>query len=111
MCWTRLQVDQGDLHRVAAATGAQIQTTVNNLDAKVLGSCADFEEKQVTRSGPTLCVSSVTLPAAMHGSQSLLHSGMVLQPSPSLLVFSSQEWQPGTALACWGAAKPRQTLC
>ena len=55
-------MDQGDLHRVAAATGAQIQTTVNKLDAKVLGSCADFEEKQVNRSGPprphSLCIFS-----------------------------------------------------
>jgi hypothetical protein len=42
-----LQVDQGDLSRVTAATGAHIQTTVNNLDTKMLGSCAQFEEKQV----------------------------------------------------------------
>lgn len=42
-----LQVEQGDLNRVVAATGAQIQTTVNNLDSKALGSCAEFEERQV----------------------------------------------------------------
>lgn len=41
------RVDQGDLTRVTAATGAHIQTTVNNLDPKMLGSCALFEEKQV----------------------------------------------------------------
>ena len=41
------QVTQEDLHRVAEATGAQIQTTVNNLDTRVLGTCADFEEQQV----------------------------------------------------------------
>ncbi len=29
------------------ATGARVQTTVNNLDVKVLGTCARFEEKQV----------------------------------------------------------------
>ena len=62
-----LQVDQGDLTRVTAATGAQIQTTVSNLDPKVLGSCALFEEKQV----PTLllfptetCLPSAAFPAA-----------------------------------------------
>ena len=42
-----LQVEHGDLNRVVAATGAQIQTTVNNLDPKALGSCAEFEERQV----------------------------------------------------------------
>lgn len=35
------------MKRVADATGAVIQTTVNNLDLKVLGSCAKFEERQV----------------------------------------------------------------
>lgn len=45
--WWVWQVDQGDLTRVTAATGAHIQTTVNNLDPKMLGSCALFEEKQV----------------------------------------------------------------
>lgn len=36
-----------DLQRVAMATGGQIQTTVNNLSAKALGSCAQFQERQV----------------------------------------------------------------
>lgn len=33
------RVPKDDLERVAKATGAQVQTTVNNLDPKVLGSC------------------------------------------------------------------------
>ena len=41
------QVTEEDLGRVAAATGAQVQTTVNNLNPKVLGTCAQFEEQQV----------------------------------------------------------------
>lgn len=41
------QVTEEDLGRVAAATGAQVQTTVNNLNPKVLGTCAEFEEQQV----------------------------------------------------------------
>ena len=32
---------------MAAATGAKVQSTVNKLDTKVLGSCGTFQEKQV----------------------------------------------------------------
>ena len=49
MSW---QVTEDDLRRVAAATGAAVQTTVNGLDPKVLGQCARFEERQVQL---TLC--------------------------------------------------------
>ena len=41
------QVTLEDLGRVAAATGAKVQSTVNKLDTKVLGSCGTFQEKQV----------------------------------------------------------------
>ena len=41
------QVPEEDLKRVAAATGAAVQTTVNNLDTQALGTCAHFEEVQV----------------------------------------------------------------
>ena len=34
------------MHRVSMATGAQTQTTVNNLNPKVLGTVEAFEEKQ-----------------------------------------------------------------
>ncbi|KAF8070892.1 CCT7 [Scenedesmus sp. PABB004] len=44
-CAGRVQED--DLQRVAKATGARMQTTVNNLDTAVLGTCARFEERQV----------------------------------------------------------------
>lgn len=46
-----MQVQESDMHRVATATGAQTQTTVNNLNPKVLGTVEAFEEKQVR---PTL---------------------------------------------------------
>lgn len=42
-----IQVQESDMHRVATATGAQTQTTVNNLNPKVLGTVEAFEEKQV----------------------------------------------------------------
>ena len=42
-----MQVQESDMHRVATATGAQTQTTVNNLNPKVLGTVEAFEEKQV----------------------------------------------------------------
>lgn len=41
------QVVDEDLQRVAAATGATLQTTLNNFDPSALGSCERFEEKQV----------------------------------------------------------------
>lgn len=41
------RVPEDDLRRVSKATGASIQTTVNNVIADVLGSCGLFEEKQV----------------------------------------------------------------
>ncbi|KAK9811765.1 hypothetical protein WJX72_009677 [[Myrmecia] bisecta] len=41
------RVAEDDMHRVAVATGAKTQTTVNNLNPDVLGTCERFEEKQV----------------------------------------------------------------
>ncbi len=41
------QVPEEDLQRVAMATHGQIQTTVNKLDTRVLGTCERFEERQV----------------------------------------------------------------
>ena len=43
-----VQVAEEDLKRVASATGASVQTTVNNLNPKVLGTCANFEEVQAS---------------------------------------------------------------
>lgn len=44
-CAGRVNIE--DLKRVAAATGAQIQTTVHGLTEEALGNCGDFEEKQI----------------------------------------------------------------
>ena len=41
------RVSEADLKRVARATGAQIQTTVENLVPSAIGTCALFEERQV----------------------------------------------------------------
>ena len=41
------RVPRDDLERVARATGARVQTTVNGLSPDVLGTCESFEEKQV----------------------------------------------------------------
>ena len=41
------RVTDGDLKRVAKATGAVVQTSTNGLTADVLGTCGVFEEKQV----------------------------------------------------------------
>ena len=42
-----MQVEDGDMQRVGKATGAKVQTTTNNMDPSVLGTCSRFEEKQV----------------------------------------------------------------
>lgn len=41
------RVPEADMRRVARATGARVQTTVNDLTDSVLGTCGSFEEKQV----------------------------------------------------------------
>jgi T-complex protein 1 subunit eta len=41
------RVEDGDLRRVQQATGAVIQTSVNDLRQEVLGNCSKFEERQV----------------------------------------------------------------
>ena len=42
------------MQRVAQATGAAVQTTVNELNPAVLGTCETFEEVQVCmRPGPS----------------------------------------------------------
>ncbi|KAI5054763.1 hypothetical protein GOP47_0029908 [Adiantum capillus-veneris] len=41
------RVTEEDLQRVASATGAAVQTSVNNIVPEVLGLCEVFEEKQV----------------------------------------------------------------
>ena len=59
-----MQVQESDMHRVAVATGAQTQTTVNNLNPKVLGSVEAFEEKQVVPQ-PSICCGDVS-PSLLH---------------------------------------------
>ena len=41
------RVPEEDIRRVADATGASVQTTVNNLKPSCLGTCERFEERQV----------------------------------------------------------------
>jgi len=41
------RVDHGDLIRMQKATGGMIQTSCNDLNPSVLGTCTHFEEKQV----------------------------------------------------------------
>lgn len=41
------RVPNEDINRVSKATGAVLQTTVNNLTPDVLGTCGKFEEKQI----------------------------------------------------------------
>lgn len=41
------RVPDADLHRVAKACEGSIQTSTNNLEEKVLGTCGLFEEKQI----------------------------------------------------------------
>ena len=47
------QVAEEDLQRVAQATGAAVQTTVNELNPAVLGTCETFEEVQARALPPS----------------------------------------------------------
>jgi T-complex protein 1 subunit eta len=64
------RVEDGDLRRVAKATGGSIQTTTSNLTADVLGNCGSFEE---TRMGDerfnvfTECPSHLTSTIVLRG--------------------------------------------
>jgi len=41
------RVDKEDLERTRQATGAEVQTTVQGITSSVLGTCGEFEEKQI----------------------------------------------------------------
>jgi len=41
------RVDQDDLERMRRATGGEVQTTVQGIQPNVLGTCGEFEEKQI----------------------------------------------------------------
>lgn len=41
------RVPQGDMERLAIATGGIVQSTVNGLTSNVLGTCGEFEETQI----------------------------------------------------------------
>merc|ERR1711881_719502 len=41
------RVDADDLERTRRATGAEVQTTVQGIQPNVLGTCGEFEEKQI----------------------------------------------------------------
>jgi T-complex protein 1 subunit eta len=44
---TSTNVEDGDMRRVAKATGVTVQTSTNGIYDGVLGTCADFEETRV----------------------------------------------------------------
>jgi T-complex protein 1 subunit eta len=41
------RVPKDDIMRIAAATGAKLQTSINELNSSSLGTCSNFEEKQI----------------------------------------------------------------
>mmetsp|Transcript_57657 Transcript_57657/g.65791 ORF Transcript_57657/g.65791 Transcript_57657/m.65791 type:complete len:557 (-) Transcript_57657:232-1902(-) len=64
------RVPEEDLQRVCKASGAQVQTSVNKLNDEVLGTCGDFEEKQVGPERYNLfkdCPSSKTATIVLRG--------------------------------------------
>ncbi len=78
------QVTEEDLGRVAAATGAQVQTTVNNLNPKVLGTCAQFDEQQVGAFLSMLYCSVMRMPLVSAARLGLILPELEgLKPSPA----------------------------
>jgi T-complex protein 1 subunit eta len=64
------RVPQEDLARVAKATGGRIQTTVSNITPDVLGTCGEFEEKQIGSQRYNLltgCVNTKTATIILRG--------------------------------------------
>lgn len=64
------RVADEDLKRVSQATGGKVQTTTNNLDPKVLGTCGIFEERQVGKERYnmfTVCPESKTATLILRG--------------------------------------------
>lgn len=67
------RVPQGDLERVAKASGAQVQTTVHGLSEKVMGKCGKFEEVQLGSERYnmfTKCVNTKTVTLVLRGGAS-----------------------------------------
>jgi T-complex protein 1 subunit eta len=65
------RVAEEDLARTAKATGAQVQSTVNNLDKSVLGFCGLFEEKNIGKERYNIftgCKNSSTATIILRGS-------------------------------------------
>ena len=107
-----------DLGRVASATGAKVQTTVNNLDRRVLGSCATFEEKQARTLGTlgmpacTACSRSVC-PAgtSQHGHRWVLRCARPWgSPQPQEAAGHAEAWA-GTRLQKGRSGRPRCSQC
>jgi len=64
------RVSEGDMKRVAAATGGVVQTSINDLTESVLGTCGLFQEKQVGSERFnffTQCVSAKTATFILRG--------------------------------------------
>eukprot|EP01015_Nassula_variabilis_P018226 TRINITY_DN295_c0_g1_i4.p1 TRINITY_DN295_c0_g1~~TRINITY_DN295_c0_g1_i4.p1 ORF type:complete len:568 (-),score=159.24 TRINITY_DN295_c0_g1_i4:157-1860(-) len=64
------RVQKEDMERLASATGAQIQTTVNGLGESILGTCGEFEEVQLGAERYNLfknCPSSKTATIVLRG--------------------------------------------
>ena len=54
MVYFVLDVDFHDLKRVCIGTGATVQTSMEDLNEKILGTCGVFEEKQVGNLNDTI---------------------------------------------------------
>jgi T-complex protein 1 subunit eta len=64
------RVPNEDLARVSKATGGRIQTTTNNMTPDILGTCGEFEEKQIGSQRYNLftkCVNSKTATIILRG--------------------------------------------
>jgi hypothetical protein len=94
------RVARDDLERVARATGARVQTTVNGLTPDVLGTCEKFEEVQVRRrawraAAVVSCESAEMWPPSLHG---LL--------SPSVPAQLGRRWAPSATTSSRASRAP-----
>lgn len=70
-CAGRVPIE--DLIRVSKATGAVLQTTVNNINESVLGTCGKFEEKQIGAERYNLFEECPNVPTLSYSEQNSHH--------------------------------------
>jgi hypothetical protein len=107
------RVMEEDLQRVAKATGARMQTTVNpKVDPAVLGTCERFEEKQASPCSSELPAVACTPPAArarcMNAQRTAMVHGLTRAAAPPPRCAPDRRLARSGTTCSWAARKRAQ---